>query len=199
MQLLNPRHELFCRMMLEGAKFGWSQELCYVKSGFRASGHSAAMAASRLMKRDDIRQRLAELSAPAIRRAQVSVGEIVDQLDAIYANASGDRQHGAAASAVTTKARVAGLLRDKLEVGSPGSFDGCQTQEEIVDKLLVDFGDVGGDPRDVLDALDAFREVAVQRIADRAQNITPEPSRPRPADETGRALLALRKSPSGRR
>jgi hypothetical protein len=72
MQQLSPKHEAFCQLAVQASKYGWSQALIYQKAGYRAVGHSAEMAASRLMKKDEIRQRIAELMAPAERKARFS-------------------------------------------------------------------------------------------------------------------------------
>ena len=42
--LRNPKHEAFCQLTFEGARYGWSQGLIYVKAGFKATGHAAGLA-----------------------------------------------------------------------------------------------------------------------------------------------------------
>jgi hypothetical protein len=43
-QLANIKHENFCRLIIEGAKYGWTQVDIYKRAGYRADGHSAEIA-----------------------------------------------------------------------------------------------------------------------------------------------------------
>ena len=41
-------------------------------------------------------------------------------------------------SASALRAKLAGLMVEKVEVGGPGDFDECETVEDIADKLLAE-------------------------------------------------------------
>jgi len=75
--LRNSRHEAFCQLTFEGSKYGWSQGTCYMKAGFRSAGHGAETNASRLLKKDDIRRRLAELGEGGAKKARVTAESLI--------------------------------------------------------------------------------------------------------------------------
>jgi hypothetical protein len=79
-------------------------------------------------------------------------------------------------------------MRDKLEVGAPGSFDACETTEQVVAALLSD-----QTPAEVLESL-ATLSAEVEAYAASHATLVPaaEPARPRP-DEVGLALGYLRR------
>jgi hypothetical protein len=91
--LKNQKHENFCRLTIEGAKYNWSQSTIYSKAGYPCDGHdhSAAMAASRLMNRDDIRARIAELTAPAVKKAQITAESLIADFDRVMQGATSDK------------------------------------------------------------------------------------------------------------
>jgi hypothetical protein len=53
-------------------------------------------------------------------------------------------QLSAATTAIMGKAKLAGLLRDKIEIGSAGDFDACDSVEAVADKLLQEMRSVFG-------------------------------------------------------
>ena len=57
--LRNPRHEKFCELVVSGIK----PSEAYISIGYSANG--ADQAASRLLRRDDVRARISELQAGA--------------------------------------------------------------------------------------------------------------------------------------
>jgi hypothetical protein len=61
---------------------------------------------------------------------------LITELEAARQKATDLDQLSAAVRAIEAKARVSGLLVQKMEVGGPGDFSKCETVEEIVDDLL---------------------------------------------------------------
>ena len=168
--LKNPRHEQFAQLVGKGAGYGWTQGEIYQRAGFRSGGHAAEVGASRLLKNADIRRRLEELAAPAVKRTKITLETLIDQFDQVFDGAMEDRQFGAAGSAATTKARLVGYLRDRLEIGGPGEFSGCKTPEEVVDLMIEN----AGGAQHALQQLDEIRSMVEARAADRAFDVTPE-------------------------
>ncbi|MCP3444194.1 terminase small subunit [Bradyrhizobium sp. CCGUVB14] len=166
--LKNTKHEFFCHQIIEAARFGRTQGQAYSRAGFKADGAAAEANASRLLRNANIQARLAELGAPAARRVRATVDTLADQLDEVFAGASGDRQWGAAGSAAALKAKLLGLMRDRLEVGTPGSFDDCKTPGEVVDRIIED----AGSAQAALAQLDDMRVLIEARAAGAALDVT---------------------------
>jgi hypothetical protein len=162
-QLANIKHENFCRLIIEGAKYGWTQADIYKRAGYRADGHSAEIAASRLMKKDEIRRRLAELTAPATRKARITAESLLTELEETRAGAVLAAQYGAATAAITAKAKISGILVDRLEVGGVNEFSGCQTPQEVVDKLIEQEG-----AAEALAQLELLHALLIGRAGDQA-------------------------------
>ena len=163
--LKNPRHEQFVQLVVQGTLHGWTQGEIYQRAGFKSGGHAAEVGASRLMKNADIRRRLGELAAPAVKRTKITLETLIDQFDQVFDGAMEDRQFGAAGSAASTKARLVGYLRDRLEIGGPGEFSGCKTPEEVIDLMIENSGGVQG----ALDQLDQLRLMVEARVSNRTE------------------------------
>jgi hypothetical protein len=184
--LNNQKHENFAQLTVHGAKYGWSQGEIYQRSGYRATGHSAAMAASRLMKKDDIRARIAELAAPkdVLRRVNVSAQALIDKSETLFERGVATDQLNAVGKAIELQGKLGGALVDRVEVGSPGEFAQLKTLEDVVAALLVDM-----EPGDLADFLRRMIAVVEEQMASRAITVTPPAAR---ASEVDAALHLLR-------
>ena len=182
--LTNQKHEIFCRKLIEAAKTGRSQGWAYQQSGYDCTTAAADVAATRLLKSAKVQTRLTELSEPATRKTRTTIDTLAEQFDAVFEGAMGSAQFGAAGSAAAAKSKLLGFMRERVEIGGPGSFDQCTSVEEVTAKMLQDLGD----PRDALETLDLMREVLLASIADDA--ITVENAKPaRKVDEASPELL----------
>jgi hypothetical protein len=126
--LKNQRHEKFCLALFQGA----TATQAYIDAGYKPCRQNAA----RLMSKDDIRQRLAELQNETVATAKVTIESIYRELDEAAAIARSKGQGQAMVSVATMRAKLAGLLTERVEVGAPGSFDGLTTTAQIVDREL---------------------------------------------------------------
>ncbi len=75
-ELKNFRHERFAQNIAKGMNSGTG----YTAAGYKATRHSAEVAASRLLKNDDIRARIAELTAPALAKTETTVERVLQEL-----------------------------------------------------------------------------------------------------------------------
>jgi phage terminase small subunit len=75
-ELTNLRHERFSQNLAMGMNAGPA----YSGAGYKAIGHSADVAASRLLKNVDVRARVAELMAPALERTEVTVERVLKEM-----------------------------------------------------------------------------------------------------------------------
>jgi hypothetical protein len=193
--LKNQRHELFCRNLVEGAQRGWSASEAYIRSGYKADAAAARANASRLLTKDSVKTRLAELAAPTVKKTRATIDTLAEQFDAVFDGAMGSAQFGAAGSAAAAKSKLLGFMRDRLEVGSVGSFDACETMPQLVEALLADQS-----ATEALETLDAMREAIELHAATHAQIIVPaaDPDRHR-VNETEASLALFRPTRPGRR
>lgn len=128
--LKNPRHEAFIRHLLEG------KDACdaYEFAGFKRDDGNAA----RLKANPKVAARLAELQAEIAAETTVTVQGLLNELEEARKKATDLKQLNAAIAAINAKAKLSGLMveRQKIEVGGPGAFDGCNSVESVVDELL---------------------------------------------------------------
>lgn len=105
--LANARHERFAQELAKGA----SQVEAYRLAGYEPIEANA----SRLIRNDKVSARVAELKAAAAERTIVTIHDIADQLDEDRAFAREQEAPAAAIQATMGKAKVLGLLTEKVE------------------------------------------------------------------------------------
>lgn len=105
--LSNPKHEAFAQELAKGK----SQAEAYQTAGYKPSEPHA----SRLASNGKVVDRVAELLTKAAERTLVTVESLTQELEDIRVAAKGLGQNSAAVSAVMGKAKLHGLLVDKLE------------------------------------------------------------------------------------
>jgi hypothetical protein len=126
--LRNPRHEAFAQFLLQGE----TAIDAYEKAGFvRDDGN-----ASRLRDNPKVQERLVELQSEIAGAVKITVESICRELDEANAVAKERGQASAMVSASALRAKLAGLMVERVEVGAPGAFDKCETTEQVVDELL---------------------------------------------------------------
>lgn len=89
-----------------------------------------------MMTKDDIRARLAELQAEAAKSSAVTLESIIAELTDAATVARSRGQAQALVSAAMSKAKLAGLMVERVEVGNPGDFDNLTSTAAIVDRTL---------------------------------------------------------------
>jgi Terminase small subunit len=175
--LANPRHELFVQRMIDGERNGRSQGQIYKSCGYGCSNAAAEAAASRLLKDVKVQNRIDELLRRGAKRAETTINSLLAELEHVRFAASNAEQFSAAVSAITSKAKLAGLWVDKAEIGGPGDFAGCDTVEKVMDKARQELGNdaaelmaamLADDARDKLVALDRIREDLIEQIMSEA-------------------------------
>jgi hypothetical protein len=185
-QLKNAKHELFCRLTIEGTKFGWTQADIYKKAGYRAGGHSAEQLGSQLLKKIEIQNRIAELTAPATRKAKLTASSLMEKFERIEAGAVASDQYGAAARAAELQGKLGGLMIDRSEIGGVGEFAQAETIGDVVRLMLVD-----SSPSEAISTLRVLIE-EVERVAlTAAVTVIAAPDRTR-INESALSLGALR-------
>jgi hypothetical protein len=123
--LKNPRHEAFAQALARSM----SASAAYVEAGYKANRHNAAA----LAREQHIRTRVAELqeeqlaihkqaTAEAVANAKVTIESLIAEAEAARAKAMSEKGGAAAAvSALTAKAKLAGMWREKVDQHNTGS------------------------------------------------------------------------------
>jgi hypothetical protein len=107
--LRNPRHERFAQELAAGK----TADAAYVLAGYQENRSNAA----RLNASRDIQERVAEIQSVGAERAAVTVETLIAEAEQARSKAMGDKGGAAAAvAAITVKAKLAGLWRDKVAV-----------------------------------------------------------------------------------
>jgi hypothetical protein len=123
--LKNPRHEAFAQALARGM----SASAASVEGGYKANRHNAAA----LAREEHIRTRVTELqeeklaihkqaTAEAVANAKVTIESLIAEAEAARAKAMSEKGGAAAAvSALTAKAKLAGMWREKVDQHNTGS------------------------------------------------------------------------------
>jgi phage terminase small subunit len=128
--LENQRHELFAQELAKGK----SATEAYVLAGYRPSRKNA----SRLRANEGINARVGELQGAAARSAEITIESICAELDQANQIAMANGQASAMVSASTLRAKLAGLLKDRVEITAVNEFEHCRTVDEVVEVIVAD-------------------------------------------------------------
>lgn len=126
--LRKPRWEAFCQALMRGL----NTTAAYEAAGFVKDDGNA----TRLRNQPAVQERVLELQEAAAKENKITIEFICAELDAATAVAASRGQASAMVSASALRAKISGLMVDKVEVGAPGAFDKCDTVEAVVDELL---------------------------------------------------------------
>jgi hypothetical protein len=187
--LENERHELFAQQLAQGK----SASEAYVLAGFKPSRHNA----SRLRTKSNICARVREIQHASAKSAEITIASVCAELDDAISVARSKGQANAMVSAASLRARLAGLMVERVEVGQPGDFEDCSTKEEIVDALLVrlagneDAVITEEDRGRVLQLMENLEELGAD-IAARSAKLVPAVPRVDPSEVERRKTLADR-------
>ena len=110
--LRNPRHERFAQELAAGK----TADAAYVMAGYRENRSNAA----RLNTNRDIQKRVAEIQSVGAARAAVTVETLIAEAEEARSKAMGEKSGASAAvAAITAKAKLAGLWREKVAQTDP--------------------------------------------------------------------------------
>jgi len=150
--LRNTRHEAFAKALFERPRTGMTLAQCYESAGYKTKGHASETMASRLSFAEPIQARVSELQGTVARKAVITIETLCAELDEANAVAKANGQAGAMVSATTLRAKLAGLLRDKVEISSPAPFSQCKTMAELAEGVLREHGILCPTPQQIKQA-----------------------------------------------
>jgi len=125
--LTNPKWEIFAQELAKGA----TQSEAYGAAGYSPQRSNAA----RLITNDSIVSRVAELQAIAGANAEVTIESLIREADELQRLARTSGQYSASITALTAKAKLAGLWVEKSESTRIQRQPTDLTDEEIVDRI----------------------------------------------------------------
>jgi phage terminase small subunit len=128
--LNNTRHERFAQALFEGE----TADAAYVIAGYKPNDGNCI----RLKGNERVKARLSELQAQAAKKSEVTVESLLDELEHARSRADGLDQLSAAVKAISEKAKISGLLVQKIEVGAADAFDECESYRDVADRMLDD-------------------------------------------------------------
>lgn len=152
--LKNARHETFA----QGLAKGMSATEAYAAAGYKGD----RKAASNLWTNMDIKERVTELQSKAVKKVEITVDSLAQELEEARAIALAEKQSSAAVSATMGKAKLFGLGVEKrhlsgtlqvinitakqLEALNDDELAALETAYPVLQKLgLIAAGDPGGE------------------------------------------------------
>lgn len=160
-QRLTVRHEAFVRCYLANggngaAAYRETARLFPKKPLVNMKG--APVIAYRILRLPQVQQRVKELQHIMATKADITIDKILTDYQQALELAKAQAKPADIVNAASAQAKLVGLLRERTEVGAPGSFEGAQSLEEIVamaeetggpevaEKLRKEFGMKGTAP-----------------------------------------------------
>jgi phage terminase small subunit len=126
--LANPRHERFVQALFEGE----TADAAYAKAGYKPNDGNCI----RLKGNERVQTRLAELQAQAAKKSEVTVQSLLAELETARERADSAEQFSASVRAIEAKAKISGVMVEKIEVTTVNeAFDNAHSFEEIADVL----------------------------------------------------------------
>ena len=130
--LRNPRHERFCLALAEGKP----ASTAYVEAGY--SPHDGNCI--RLRGNERVKARLAELQLEARRDSAVTVASLLGELEQARSQATDLKQFSAVVRSIESKARISGLLTEKIEIKTADQrFERCRNIDDVADQFRRDY------------------------------------------------------------
>jgi hypothetical protein len=128
--LRNTRRERFCLALAEGK----SATDAYTEAGYKPCRKNAA----RLTTNDDIQCRVAEIQTAAAKKTEVTIESLLSELEEARHKASTLDQMSAAVKAIGEKARISGLLVQRVEVSNNAERFRGDLTNEVAEAVLYD-------------------------------------------------------------
>lgn len=113
--LKNPRHERFAQGICKGK----SQHEAYLYAGYTNTGDQkdARSNGAHLAKKPEIAARIAEIQERQAKRVGITVDAILEELQDMLLLAKRTKQASAGVGAILAKAKILGLVTEKIETG----------------------------------------------------------------------------------
>jgi len=115
---LTPKQEAFCLAYIETGNASEAYRRSYDASAM--SETSINRKAKELLDNGKITARVAEIRAPAVEKAQITLERHLNDLKALRDKADASEKYGPAIQAEIARGKASGLYVEKVEHGGPG-------------------------------------------------------------------------------
>lgn len=133
--LKNQRHELFLREYIAN---GWNGKKAYEK--VYSPVKSAEVQASKILAKPAVRKRFNQMLKKIVKRAEITEERILGKYEEAFEMAQEQGKTADMISAATAQAKLVGMLRERLEAGSPGDFDRLENVSDVLEALAARAG-----------------------------------------------------------
>lgn len=141
--LKNIRHEHFVREYIRNGGQARAAYL-YVTQMFPGKPlrhpKSASVVACILLKRPDVRRREQEIRDLMVKKSDITIEKILTDYEFAKNLAKSQAKPNEIVNAATAQAKLVGLLRDRVETGDVGDFDGIEDISAILEKAEAEAG-----------------------------------------------------------
>lgn len=140
-ELRNVRHEHFCRELI---RTGGNGAEAYRRVSHRFPNkplrhpHGAKAIAYHIRKRPEVQRREQELKEIMAKKSDITIEKILTDYQHALEMAKEMAKPAEVISAATAQAKLVGLLRERVESGNVGDFDGLENVSDIIQKVGVD-------------------------------------------------------------
>ena len=101
---------------------------------------AAAVIACGILKRPEVKRRVQELKDIMAKKSDITIEKVLTDYQVALEMAKGMGKPADVISAATAQAKLVGLLRDRVETGAVGDFDGIDNLPDILDKVAAEAG-----------------------------------------------------------
>lgn len=143
--LKNIRHELFVREYIRNGGLGGQAYRKVSKQYPRKitgvnNPNSYRVVACQLRKRPDIQQREQELRDKMAKKADITIEKVLTDIEEAMNLARAQAKPNEIVNAAMSQAKLVGLLRDRVEHGDVGDFEGMENLSDIIAKVSDEIG-----------------------------------------------------------
>lgn len=141
--LRNIRHEHFVRELV---RTGGNGAEAYRRVSARFPNRplrnpsSAEVIACNIRKRPEVRRRELELKNIMAKKSDITLDKVLTDCQEAIAMAKAQAKPNDLVNAAMAQAKLVGLLRERIETGQPGDFDGLENISDILEKVEADVG-----------------------------------------------------------
>jgi uncharacterized small protein (DUF1192 family) len=127
--LTNPKHELFA----QGLAMGMSAVDAHEAAGYKRDDGNA----SKWAAKPEVQARVQEITGRVAAKTEVTIESLITEMEEVRVAAAADRQHAAVVSAITAKAKLAGLWVEKRENLNRNADPDILSDAEVNERIAI--------------------------------------------------------------
>lgn len=137
------RHEMFAR---EYIRAGENATQAYLKTHEVFPGKplvhykSAQVVSSVILKRPEVKHRIRELRNIMAKKSDITLDKVLTDIEEAIVMAKAQAKPNDLVNAAVAQAKLVGLMRERVESGNVGDFDGIEDISEVLAKVAEEAG-----------------------------------------------------------